>query len=146
MKNNLKKFATLLTTLTLVVVLGVCLSACGNNKSTSNAELNAYEARLQEGGYTAAQIKSYKGDALKGNISLPEGFTLNDFDWVIIANNSETSAVYIFSLVNEDKAIEYAAFMQKKNEEVATSTIVVERNGKIVFGGSQEAVDIARGK
>ena len=168
MKNYLKKFATLLTTLTLVVVLGVCLSACGNsNNGSKELSMEQYQANLVKAGYTDDDISVVtEGDRL--NMEIPGTETKITTEWMINASRSVgegESATYVHVTIvkcsNEADAKTVVDTYNKmldeqfKNipdnvteEEIAEAKkgSVISRVGSVVLTCYQSEINAAQGK
>lgn len=166
MKNYLKKVTTLLTALTLVVVLGVCLSACGSSSLKelskedykANLEAAKYEVRLAEGENAQAEFEM----ALQYGMA-PEGFDVKTVEWAIEVQDKEDShkTLQMAKFTTEDaaKAIEsfYDDYVDEMFDNIPDSVTSeeiseakkankVKRAGTVVFYGHEDLIDAAYGK
>ncbi|MCM1404612.1 MAG: hypothetical protein NC133_03905 [Prevotella sp.] len=133
MKNLTKKIATLVTAFTMVVVLGLCLSACGGQANSTGGNeddtpvaltMADYQARFLNAGYSAydpnveydgtGRIRTYEqADDIATFFDQNPGFatmfncTTEDLDWVIQVDKG-FSAEYVIAYLVNFKTVEKA--------------------------------------
>lgn len=122
-----KKVISIIAIIALVAVLGVCLVAC-------NAD--SYTKKLEKAGYT---VSSYTGDDAKD-----ESDSDADVKWVVSAEKSLTEYVSVICFNKTDDAKAYEEKASKYTGTILGVTVVCERQGKIVFYGTEQAVKDAK--
>ena len=114
-----KKVMAIVAVIALVAILGICLVAC-------NAE--SYEKKLEKAGYT---VKSMTADEAKEDGA----------EWGV-SGVKGTDMVSVIKFANTDDAKEF-----EKNVPTVSfggDKVVVERQGKIVFYGTEQGVKDAK--
>ncbi|MCM1404626.1 MAG: hypothetical protein NC133_03980 [Prevotella sp.] len=170
MKNLTKRIATLATALTLVVVLGFCLSACGGSK----AEMTMADCQkhFTDAGYattTGENVTKFVGaldnaDEIAEYLASGQGqymaqtyeFTADDVTWMLQAADMSSDdytkyeTAYVVKFNSEDKAKDVTTKAQAEidaSESASANEMVLIRDGKLVImATSQNIANIAQGK
>ena len=146
MKKISKRIMSVAAALALVVVLGVCLTACGSNE----ASFDTYRNRLEDAGYTVMSAKSDALQQYKETIAgMGAEINIDDVDWLMIGTKGTTEEdgqmVVLMRFKNESQAKEMMD-EAAANEEGVPEGFAYDRQGNVIVVGMEAGVNIALGK
>ena len=134
MKSSLnKKIVAIVAIIALAAILAVCLVAC-NNQDT-------FEKRMKDKGYVVVSMSSEQiHDTISEDV---------DVEWAIVATkgdmmSGEGEYVTIVKFKNESDAKDSVSEALASFEAIGMDGYTAERDGKIVFVGTTNAVNDAK--
>lgn len=154
---------TVAASLALVVVLGVCMTACGGDKPKEETKqpaeqpvgltMNDYIKRLNDAGYevqgkpleTQADIAAYLASE-EGAEMTAMGIKADDIAWMFYAANEEWDGVNVAKINSEDQAKAIVAATEEQLAAYPEMGMAAARDGNVVMTGNKAAVNAALGK
>lgn len=155
MKNLLKRILTITASLALVVVVGVCMTACGSDapKEESTAFRDTCVANLKAEDYTVTvrdttmAVTEYVNNLKGGNLpqSFRDLFVVAEIEWQFDAQNSSTNQLVMIKFTTETKATAVRDGYQKllDDPDGIAGDLFTARVGKIVVFGDLASTLIA---
>ena len=160
-----KRIMTVAAALALVVVLGVCMTACGGDNKPTESLIETYRARFKNANYVVATAQNGALQAMLENMDTEEGMPedvanviqIDSIEWVLCAVKGQDmdTATIVVKLTNQEIAkymetflIEYKKQMEKELEQPEQTEVVPQDEeyvGDIDMGEMNEMMNYLGG-